>query len=62
MPSNSSTDSSGAIDPTELQVTLRVLAAMDAIDEVHRDSIAVRQATARMFKSVKRNRRLEKRA
>ena len=62
MPSNSSADSSGAIDPTELQVTLRVLAAMDAIDEEHPDFIAVRQATARMFKSVKRNRRLEKRA
>ncbi|MBC7404028.1 MAG: SDR family NAD(P)-dependent oxidoreductase, partial [Microbacteriaceae bacterium] len=46
----------------ELQVTLRVLAAMDAIDEEHPDFIAVRQATARMFKSVKRNRRLEKRA
>ena len=62
VPSDSSAESSGAIDPTELQVTLRVLAAMDAIDEDHPDFIAVRQATARMFKSVKRNRRLEKRA
>ena len=46
----SSADASSAIDPTELQVTLRVLAAMDAIDEEHPDFIAVRQATARMFK------------
>ncbi|CAN5354199.1 SDR family NAD(P)-dependent oxidoreductase [soil metagenome] len=51
-----------AIDPTELEVTLRVLASMDEIDEEHPDFIAVRQATARMFKSVKKNRRLEKRA
>ncbi len=35
---------------------------MDKIDEEDPDFIAVRQATARMFKSVKRNRRLEKRA
>ena len=62
MPSDNSADASRAIDPTELQTTLRVLAAMDAIDEEHPDFIAVRQATARMFKSVKRNRRLEKRA
>ncbi|MBC7724770.1 MAG: SDR family NAD(P)-dependent oxidoreductase [Burkholderiaceae bacterium] len=35
---------------------------MDGIDEEHPDFIAVRRATARMFKSVKKNRRLEKRA
>ena len=62
MPSDNSADASRAIDPTELQTTLRVLATMDAIDEEHPDFIAVRQATARMFKSVKRHRRLEKRA
>ena len=53
---------SSALDPTELEITLRVLASMDTLDEEHPDFIAVRQATARMFKSVKRNRRLEKRA
>ncbi|MCU1546159.1 MAG: short-chain dehydrogenase, partial [Homoserinimonas sp.] len=50
------------IDPSDLAVTLRVLAAMDEIDEDHPDFVAVRRATARMFKSVKKNRRLEKRA
>jgi hypothetical protein len=50
------------IDPAELEVTLRVLASMDGIDEEHPDFIAVRQATARMFKAVKKTRRLEKRA
>nr|WP_232842238.1 SDR family NAD(P)-dependent oxidoreductase [Terrimesophilobacter mesophilus] len=41
---------------------MRVLAAMDRLDEEHPDFVAVRQATARMFKAVKKNRRLEKRA
>ncbi|MEO6943685.1 MAG: SDR family NAD(P)-dependent oxidoreductase [Lacisediminihabitans sp.] len=50
------------IDPAELEVTLRVLASMDGIDEDHPDFVAVRQATARMFKAVKKTRRLEKRA
>ena len=35
---------------------------MDGIDEEHPDFVAVRQATARMFKAVKKTRRLEKRA
>lgn len=35
---------------------------MDELDEEHPDFVAVRQATARMFKAVKKNRRLEKRA
>ncbi len=51
-----------AIDPSELDTVLRVLASMDELDEEHPDFIAVRQATARMFKAVKKNRRLEKRA
>ncbi|MCU1580938.1 MAG: short-chain dehydrogenase [Microbacteriaceae bacterium] len=54
--------SDSAIDPTDLEVTLRVLATMDGIDEEHPDFVAVRRATARMFKSVKKSRRLEKRA
>jgi NAD(P)-dependent dehydrogenase (short-subunit alcohol dehydrogenase family) len=52
----------GSIDPADLDTVLRVLAAMDELDEDHPDFIAVRRATARMFKSVKKNRRLEKRA
>ncbi|MBN9151697.1 MAG: SDR family NAD(P)-dependent oxidoreductase [Micrococcales bacterium] len=51
-----------AIDPADLDTVLRVLAAMDSMDEEHPDFIAVRQATARMFKAVKKSRRLEKRA
>ncbi|WP_349902868.1 SDR family NAD(P)-dependent oxidoreductase [Parafrigoribacterium humi] len=50
------------IGAAELETTLRVLASMDLLDEEHPDFIAVRQATARMFKAVKKTRRLEKRA
>ncbi|GAA3742019.1 SDR family NAD(P)-dependent oxidoreductase [Leifsonia bigeumensis] len=50
------------IATADLETVLRVLAAMDALDEEHPDFIAVRQATARMFKAVKKTRRLEKRA
>ncbi|GAB3041926.1 SDR family NAD(P)-dependent oxidoreductase [Parafrigoribacterium mesophilum] len=50
------------IDPADLDTVLRVLRSMDAMDEQHPDFVAVRRATARMFKAVKRNRRLEKRA
>ena len=52
----------GGIAPHDLEVTLRVLASLNDLDEEHPDFITVRQATARMFKSVKQNRRLEKRA
>jgi len=50
------------IDAADLETTLRVLGALNALDEDHPDFIAVRQATARMFKAVKKERRLEKRA
>ena len=50
------------IDPDELETTLRVLAGMAAVDEDHPDFVTVRQATAKMFKAVKKERRLEKRA
>src|SRR4051812_34797398 len=52
----------GGIDPAELTTVLRVLAELDELGEDHPDFVTVRRATARMFKSVKRNRRLEKRA
>jgi len=51
-----------AIDPQDLATTLRVLAALNDLDEEHPDFVTVRQATARMFKAVKKERRLEKRA
>ena len=53
--------SGGGIDPQRLAVTLAVLAELDQLDETHPDYIAVRRATARMFKSVKKTRRREKR-
>jgi NAD(P)-dependent dehydrogenase (short-subunit alcohol dehydrogenase family) len=50
------------IDPERLRVTLEVLADLDQLDERHPDFIAVRRATARMFKSVKKSRRDFKRS
>ncbi|WP_157156403.1 SDR family oxidoreductase [Diaminobutyricimonas sp. LJ205] len=47
------------IDPADLDTTLKVLAFMDQVSEEHPDYIAVRRATAQMFKSVKRVRRRE---
>ncbi|MCR2813845.1 SDR family NAD(P)-dependent oxidoreductase [Microbacterium sp. zg.Y1090] len=50
---------SSGIDPADLETTLRVLAEMDRVDQSHPDYIAVRQATAAMFKAVKKVRRRE---
>jgi NAD(P)-dependent dehydrogenase (short-subunit alcohol dehydrogenase family) len=50
------------IPPADLTVTLRVLEQLAEIDQTHPDFIRVRQATAKMFKAVKRAHRLEKRA
>jgi len=55
------TEPSG-IPPADLGVTLRVLEQLTQIDEQHPDFVRVRQATAKMFKAVKRAHRLEKRA
>jgi NAD(P)-dependent dehydrogenase (short-subunit alcohol dehydrogenase family) len=52
---------SDGIDPERLAMTLAVLAELDQLDETHPDFIAVRRATAKMFKSVKKTRRAEKR-
>ena len=56
-----SSDREIGIDPERLQVTLAVLAELHQLDDHHPDFIAVRRATARMFKSVKKARRAEKR-
>jgi NAD(P)-dependent dehydrogenase (short-subunit alcohol dehydrogenase family) len=48
--------------PEDLHATLRVLEQLPSIDERHPDFVRVRQATAKMFKAVKRAHRLEKRA
>ncbi|MGV8857393.1 SDR family NAD(P)-dependent oxidoreductase [Rhodoglobus sp.] len=50
------------LDPTELETTLKVLKQMAEIDDEHPDFVTVRRATAAMFKAVKKERRLEKRA
>ena len=50
------------IDPDDLATTLRVLSELHQIDNEHPDFVAVRHATAAMFKAVKRVGRLEKRA
>ncbi|GAA5199266.1 SDR family NAD(P)-dependent oxidoreductase [Microbacterium jejuense] len=47
------------IDPDDLAVALRVLDNLAGTDETHPDFIAVRRATAKMFKAVKRHRRRE---
>lgn len=61
MPSDDPLPPSG-LDPADLEATLRVLATMQDVDPEHPDFVAVRRATAAMFKEVKRARRLELRA
>ena len=55
------TEARPAIDASDLRVTLRVLESVAGLDEEHPDFVAVRRATARMFKSVKQHRRIQKR-
>ncbi|MCU1411090.1 MAG: family oxidoreductase [Rhodoglobus sp.] len=62
MPSETPPSESSGIDPADLEVALRVLAQMADVDQEHPDFVTVRQATAKMFKAVKKERRLEKRA
>ncbi|MBZ2195288.1 SDR family NAD(P)-dependent oxidoreductase [Occultella gossypii] len=47
------------IDSTDLAITLKVLESMAGLDEAHPDFVAVRRATAKMFKAVKQVRRRE---
>jgi NAD(P)-dependent dehydrogenase (short-subunit alcohol dehydrogenase family) len=49
------------IDPGDLEVCLRVLGKLDALPVEHPDAVAVRRATAGLFKTVKRRRRTERR-
>ena len=58
MPSESET---AGLDPDDLETTLRVLAQLDTMDDQHPHFVAVRQATAKMFKAVKQSRRVEAR-
>lgn len=61
MPSDGPLSPSG-IEPEDLETTLRVLARLHEVDSEHPDFVAVRRATAAMFKDVKRARRFEIRA
>ncbi|MDQ4118979.1 MAG: short-chain dehydrogenase, partial [Actinomycetota bacterium] len=56
-----STDDPVGIDPDELAVCLRVLSRVDELPPEHPDAVAVRRATARIWKSVRQRRRTEKR-
>jgi NAD(P)-dependent dehydrogenase (short-subunit alcohol dehydrogenase family) len=49
------------IDPSDLEVCLRVLGEVDAFGGEHPDAKAVRSATAGLYKKVKRLRRVERR-
>ena len=49
------------IDPRDLEVCLRVLDEVDSFPGEHPDAQAVRSATARLYKTVKRLRRIERR-
>jgi NAD(P)-dependent dehydrogenase (short-subunit alcohol dehydrogenase family) len=49
------------IDPGDLAVCLRVLRTLDALPVEHPDAVAVRRATAGLFKTVKLRRRTERR-
>jgi len=50
------------IDPDDLETCLAVLARLDELPVEHADAVAVRRATAGVFKSVKARRRAERRA
>jgi NAD(P)-dependent dehydrogenase (short-subunit alcohol dehydrogenase family) len=49
------------IDPKELEVCLRVIAELDELPVEHPDAVAVQQAVAKLFKTVKRRRKVERR-
>ena len=57
---NQPTERSG-LDPAELATCLRVIAQAESLPPEHPDAVAVRRATARIFKSVKNARRVERR-
>src|SRR4051812_6072192 len=50
------------IDPDELQACLALLARVEQLPVEHPQAVAVRRATAKLFKTVKEQRRAERRA
>ena len=62
LPSDPTTYATGiAIDPAELATALRVIRQTELLPPEHPDAIAVRRATAKIFKGVKNARRAERR-
>ncbi len=57
-----SSGAEGGIDHADLETCLRVLAELDGLAIEHPDAVAVRRATAALFKTVKLRRRAERRA
>jgi NAD(P)-dependent dehydrogenase (short-subunit alcohol dehydrogenase family) len=49
------------VDPEELEVCLRVIAELDELPVEHPDAVVVQQAVAKLFKTVKRRRKIERR-
>lgn len=56
------TASGPSIDPADMATALRVFDQLEELPTEHPDSVAIRRATAHLFKSVKRRRRKERRA
>ncbi|MDF9812305.1 SDR family NAD(P)-dependent oxidoreductase [Streptomyces sp. SPB162] len=55
-------ENTAGIDPARLELCLSVLAELDELDVDHPDAIAVRRATAGIYRTVKQRRRQERRA
>ncbi|MBB5804559.1 NAD(P)-dependent dehydrogenase (short-subunit alcohol dehydrogenase family) [Saccharothrix ecbatanensis] len=51
-----------SIDPAELEIALRVLAQVDELDTEHPDAVAVRRATAGIWKNLRKRRKADRRA
>ena len=61
MDQRSRPDTDQRIDPEDLETALRVISELDRLPVEHPDSISVQQATAGLYKSVRKRRKLEKR-
>ncbi|QFZ22156.1 SDR family oxidoreductase [Saccharothrix syringae] len=51
-----------SIDPADLEIALKVLAQVDELDTEHPDAVAVRRATAGIWKSLRKRRKAARRA
>jgi NAD(P)-dependent dehydrogenase (short-subunit alcohol dehydrogenase family) len=58
---NAPKNPAAGIDPADLEICLRVLGEVDSFPGEHPDAQAVRSATAHLYKTVKRLRRVERR-